>query len=71
MTETEIVKVLASTPFEEMKSDDPVTKVSATFLVGKGALAEYVQDSNAHPEIVDESSLRFLIHLALYSTWIR
>jgi hypothetical protein len=55
MTESDIVKVLASTPFEETKSDDLVTDASVTFFVGKGTIAEYMQDSQAHLEMVDES----------------
>lgn len=66
MTEAGIVKVLASTPFEEMRGEDLVTEATASFLVGKGAIAAYVQDSHAHLETEDASSLRFLTHLALY-----
>jgi hypothetical protein len=54
MTEADIIKVLASTPFEEMRSDDIVTEASATFLVDKGTIAEYMQNSHAHLEMVDE-----------------
>jgi hypothetical protein len=55
MTEADIGKELASTPFEKMRSDDLVTEASATFIVGKGTIAEYMQDSHAHLEMVDES----------------
>jgi hypothetical protein len=64
--EAGIVKVLASTTFEEMRSDDLVAEASAAFLAGKRALTEHVQDSNAHLEMVDESSLRSFTDLALY-----
>jgi hypothetical protein len=43
MTEDDIVKVLTSTPFEEMRSDHLVTETSAT-----------LQDSHAHLGMVDE-----------------
>jgi hypothetical protein len=54
MTEDDIVKVLTSTSFQEMRSYDLVTEASATFLVDKGTIAEYMQNSHAHLEMVDE-----------------
>jgi nuclear pore complex protein Nup107 len=66
MTEAGAIGVLESAPFEEMRSDDVVTDATAKFLMGRGAIAAFIQDSHKHLEIQDASGLRFLTHLALY-----
>lgn len=72
--EAQVVGILDSTPFEEMRigHHDRVLQATASVLIGKGAIVAFMEDSLDalinDPQSVgmEESDLRFLTHVAIF-----
>lgn len=62
--ERDAVHILKTAPFESMQGSDTIDRAIASFLIGKEATTEFM--SEAVLKVENESSLRFLTHIALY-----
>lgn len=66
MNETDVVRLLASAPSEEMQGLELITQATASILVGKTAIDSFMQRSLDQSQDLDGEDLRFVTHLALY-----
>lgn len=66
LTESQLIKELNGTPFEEQLDDDPYSAAMTAFWVGQDFVQAYMNDWRQNVEQYDSSYIRFLAHLALY-----
>lgn len=69
ISEADVVRILESSPFEEMKCQEIATRATESFLEGESAILGFLQESvecmdPRDPNVAE--SLRFLTHLVLY-----
>lgn len=72
MTETKLVKeIMVSSPFPEMRDEDPYTSAMTAFWMGHTSVQAYMNQWFVTVQENDPQYLRFLAHLALYLDSLR
>jgi hypothetical protein len=62
--ETDAIHILKTAPFECMQGTGIIERAIASFVIGRESISQFM--SEAMSKVVDDSSLRFLTHIALY-----
>lgn len=66
MTEGQMIREIMSTPFDEMRDEDPYSTAMVAFWIGESFVQSYMDDWYNALAQNDEDYVRFMAHLALY-----
>ena len=66
LNEGDAVRTLDGTPFDEMRGDDIFHQATASFIIGKSAIASFLQNAVGNVSQLTNDELRFVTHVAFY-----
>ena len=64
--ESDAIRILHGSPFKEMRGNDVVRRATASFIIGKSAIAAFLQTCVENVTQLTDDELRFVTHVAFY-----